>query len=87
MYGLILQLQADGDFVGGERLRFEARAEVVENARDQEQQRLQQFHRMLQFDAVLIRHAGFVDAQRTLDGAARHVLQMDAFGSEALSDA
>src|SRR5205807_7907021 len=87
VHGFVLQFQADGDFVGGERLRFETGAQVVENARDQEQQRIEQLNGVLQLDAVLIRNIRLVYAKRPFSGAARQVLQMDALRAQSLGNA
>ena len=50
----IFQFQANGHFVGRHGVRKHAGALIVEQTRDQKQQRLQQADGMIQFDAIFI---------------------------------
>ena len=60
---------------------------IVEQAGDQEQQRLEQADGVIEFDAVFIGGFGLEDFERTVDCAASQLLQVDAGGSEAFGDA
>ncbi len=56
--GLAVEFQAHRDFVGRHAVRFELFALLAEQARDQEQQRLEQFDRVIEFDAAVVGVAG-----------------------------
>ena len=82
-----LQFQAQAEFVGGQAARGEARNEAVQQTREQEGERLQQFHGVLEFDLLF-------EAERLLDGhelalrlATRQFAQAQPFGTQALGNA
>ena len=85
--GAVFELQADGHFVGRHGVRKQARALIVEQARDQKQQRLKQADRMIQFDAIFIRGFRLEDFKRPMDGAASQLLQVDTVRAEAFGEA
>ena len=77
VFGAVFQLQTDGHFVGRHGIRKQLRALIVEQARDQKQQRLQQADRMIQLDAVFICGFRLEDFERPMDGATSQLLQVD----------
>ena len=85
--GAIFEFQADGHFVGRHGVRKQARALIVEQARDQKQQRLEQADRMIQLDAIFIRGFRLEDFERPMDGAASQLLQVNAVRAEAFGEA
>src|SRR5580698_1732777 len=84
--GTIFKLQANGDFVCRHGVRKQACALMVEQTRDQKQQRLQQAYRMIQLDAILIRGFRLEDFERPMNGAASQLLEVNAVRSEAFGE-
>ena len=85
--GTIFELQANGHFVGRHGVRKQARALIVEQTRDQKQQRLQQADGMIQLDAIFIRGFRLEDFERPMDGAASQLLQVNTVRPEAFGEA
>ena len=85
--GAVFELQANGHFVGRHGVRKQTGALIVEQTRDQKQQRLEQADGMIQLDAILIRGFRLKDFERPMDGAASQLLQVDAMRSEAFGEA
>ncbi len=85
--GAVFQLEPQAQLVGGQRAGGQAGGQSVDQARQQEGQRLQQFHRVIQLDFVFETERVFERQQLALGFAAGQFAQAQAFGAEPLGDA
>jgi hypothetical protein len=80
-------VQGDEDGRGGERLRVEARAEVVQEAADQKHQGLEQFEGVVEVGGFFVNGFERRGFERAVDGAAGQFLHPDSARAEAFGDA
>ena len=74
------ELEAEAQLVGGEAAGGQARGQSVDQARQQEGQRLQQFDGIFQFDLVFEPQRIFERQQLAVRFAARQFAQVQPFG-------
>ncbi len=83
---VIFEFQSETQFLRGQSSRTQARAELFEQAIQQEGKRLEQHDGMLQFDGFFKNQRRFYGDQSARGGAPRQLLQTQTFLPETLAE-